>query len=210
MRGSVRCFSVSAALLLLVAGCRNDAGRTRAAVGTARQLLFDDSLVDSKVGFALTVNPLVRTGGPALHPETAWERGCTSASVVEAGGSYKMWYTATDEKGVPRLCYAVSTNAADWTRPEVGLFDYQGSKRNNIVSLQDGNVFVDPSAPPERRFKRIGTGGKFQYRSVYAGGARFRYDRNPPATWHYAGVAGAYSPDGIHWTACRDETIMPW
>ena len=156
------------------------------------------------------MNPLVRTGGPALRPAAPWERGCTSPSVVEAGGSYKMWYTATDEGGVSRLCYAVSTDGAQWTRPEVGRFEYQGSKRNNIVSLQNGNVFLDPSASPERRFKRIGDGGKFAYKSVYGGGARFRYDRNPPATWHYSGVAGGYSPDGIHWTACQDETIMPW
>ena len=62
---------------------------------------------------------------------------------------------------------------------------------------------------PKRRFKCIYGGGKYAYESVYEGGARFRYDTDPPARWHYAGIAGAYSSDGIHWTP-YEKLIMPW
>ena len=81
---------------------------------------------------------------------------------------------------------------------------------NHIVLLSIGNVFLDPSAADKRRFKMICDRGKYICPSAYAGGARFRYDDEPPAAWHYSGIGGAYSPDGIQWTFTEEESIMPW
>ena len=180
------------------------------AFGTTKQLLFDDALVEAKEGFATTMNPATRSNTPVLTAEKPWERhGCSCPTVMLDEGVYKMWYTANGEDGAMRECYATSTDGMHWERPNLGLIDYQGSRNNNIIPLRHETIFKDPSAEPERRFKSISGGGKYDYVSVYGGGARFRYDENPPETWHYGSVAGAYSPDGIHWTAC-DKLIMPW
>ena len=182
------------------------------ALGTAKQLLFDDALVEAKEGFTTTMNPATRTNTPVLAPEKPWEsHGCSNPTVMLDEGVYKMWYSANGEDGVPRDCYATSTDGIHWKRPNIGLIDYQGSRENNIISLNlnHGSIFKDPSAKPERRFKCILGAGKYDYVSVYGGGARFRYDENPPDTWHYGSVGGLYSPDGIHWTPC-EKLIMPW
>ena len=179
-------------------------------LGTAKQLLFDDTLVEAKEGFATTMNPATRSDTPVLTAEKPWERhGCSCPTVMLDEGIYKMWYTANGEDGTMRECYATSTDGIHWERPNLGLIDYQGSRDNNIIPLRHETIFKDPSAEPERRFKSISGGGKYDYVAVYGGGARFRYEENPPETWHYGSVAGAYSPDGIHWTAC-DKLIMPW
>ena len=182
------------------------------ALGTAKQLLFDDALVEAKEGFTTTMNPATRTNTPALAFEKPWEsHGCSNPTVMLDEGVYKMWYSANGEDGVPRDCYATSTDGIHWKRPNIGLIDYQGSRENNIISLNlnHGSIFKDPSAEPEQRFKCILGAGKYDYVSVYGGGARFRYDENPPDTWHYGSVGGLYSPDGIHWTPC-EKLIMPW
>lgn len=61
------------------------------AVGTAKQLLFDDALVEAKEGFTTTMNPATRTNTPVLAPEKPWEsRGCNNPSVMLDEGVYKM------------------------------------------------------------------------------------------------------------------------
>ncbi len=182
------------------------------ALGTAKQLLFDDAFVEAKEGFTTIMNPATRSNAPVLTPEQPWEsRGCSNPTVMLDEGVYKMWYSANGEDGIARDCYATSTDGIHWKRPNIGLIDYQGSRENNIISLNlnHGSIFKDPSAKPEQRFKCILGAGKYDYVAIYGGGARFRYDENPPETWHYGGVGGLYSPDGIHWTPC-EKLIMPW
>jgi hypothetical protein len=181
-------------------------------LGTRRQLLFNDSLVSDLSGeFQITPNPAQRTEGPVLSPEEPWERyGLHSVSVVEHDGLYRLWYGARGEDKVGRLCYATSSDGIHWTRPSLGIVEYEGSKENNIVLASVGSVFLDPSASDEKRFKLICGRGKYTYVSYYDGGARFRYAEKPPASWHYSGIGGAYSPDGVHWTYTEKESILPW
>jgi len=126
-------------------------------LGTRRKLLFNDSLVsDPKGGFQITPDPAQRTEGPVLSPEKPWERyGLHSVSVVDHNGLYKLWYGARGEDKVGRLCYATSSDGIHWTRPDLGLVEYEGSKENNIVLENVGSVFLDPSASDEKRFKII-------------------------------------------------------
>ncbi len=181
-------------------------------LGTQRHLLFNDSLVaDAGGGFEITLNPALRTEGPVLSPEKPWEKyGLHSVSVVDHDGLYKLWYGARGEDKVGRLCYATSTDGIHWSRPSLGLVSYRGNKENNIVLTDVGSVFLDPSASDEKRFKLICGRGKYTYVSFYDGGARFRYADTPPASWHYSGIGGAYSPDGVHWTYTENESILPW
>lgn len=191
--------------------------------GLKKQLLFDDAIIEVREGFTPVMNPTLCTHVPVLAPEKPWEqRGCSAPTVMLDEGVYRMWYCAGGQDGVPRCCYATSTDGMRWERPDLGLIDYEGRRDNNIVLMNyegsgdhnvtyfhHGSMFKDPVDRPERRFKCIYGGGHYAYESVYAGGARFRYDTAPPATWRYPGVAGAYSADGIRWTAYED-LIMPW
>ncbi len=103
--------------------------------GTENQLLFDDALVEDKLGFTLTLNPPVKAETVALTPERPWEAGGVHlASVVEGGdGIHRMYYGATGEDGVRSLCYATSSDGVVWERPSLGIEDSGGSRDNNLV-----------------------------------------------------------------------------
>jgi len=55
-------------------------------------------------------------------------------------------------------CYAESSDGLTWTRPNLGIFSFDGNRENNIVwDLHGACVFKDEDAlDPEQRYKAIG------------------------------------------------------
>ena len=95
-------------------------------------------------------------------------------------GLFKCWYTGADQAHVNwrRTGYAFSEDGVRWTKPTLGLYEYNGSKANNICFDELGAVIRDPTEPdPARRFKMV---------------TKYLDEREP--------AHAAYSPDGIHWT----------
>jgi hypothetical protein len=124
-----------------------------------------------------------RTTEPLLKADKPWEDFCVNyARVLKIGKSWHMWYNAFDHTyktdADVSLCYAVSKDGLHWTKPNLGLVDYAGSKKNNILAkgICVPGVFLDESAPPEERFKII----------------YIQHTQNWP-------TFGGTSPDGIHW-----------
>jgi hypothetical protein len=71
------------------------------------------------------------------------------------------------------VCYAISKDGIVWEKPELGIVDFNGSSRNNLVmrKVMGAGVCMDPrDADPERRYKMISS------KTV------------------------AFSADGIHWS----------
>lgn len=87
------------------------------------------------------------------------------------------------------LLYAESTDGITWTKPNLGMTDWKGSKANNLIE-KDGmttGIYLDEEAHPSERYKIVtGSNGK-------------------------GGVAT--SADGIHWNNTKDlakETYGRW
>jgi hypothetical protein len=90
-------------------------------------------------------------------------------SIVRDQGRFKLWYIAIDaEFGNPaswvrslRPAYAESDDGIHWTRPELGLVEHGGSRKNNLVAVEPAplrminlKVLVEPDDPdPARRYK---------------------------------------------------------
>ena len=59
-------------------------------------------------------------------------------------------------------CYAESRDGFHWVKPELGLFEFEGSKKNNIVysvpRLDNFTPFKDtnPDCPPDERTRPVG------------------------------------------------------
>jgi hypothetical protein len=85
-------------------------------------------------------------------------------------------------------CYAESKDGIHWTKPELGLFDFNGSKRNNIVWDQEGThcftPFLDanPVAAADARYKAL--------------------------TRVKGGLMALKSADGIHWTPMAEKPVI--
>jgi hypothetical protein len=141
-------------------------------------LLVDDHDVLYRPGTERILQPPARhPRNPLIGDERSYERTVAYCSVHRdpRTGKYQLWYQAHNgRKGY--LCYAVSDDGLAWTKPSLGLFDWEGSKANNIVlddPMYGASVVFDAADPdPARRYKAA-------------------YFRN--------GMALAFSPDGVHW-----------
>ena len=111
---------------------------------------------DTPRGIRITAQPAERRGD-IIPKERPWEaRSIAVKTLLQDGDTYKLWATCVDAAGQGNACYYESADGQHWTRPNLGLVEYQGSKENNLIpSLPAESVFIDPSAPPEQRYKGI-------------------------------------------------------
>lgn len=176
-------------------------------IGSRRELMLDDNLVERFVGKAeLRLHHPVPQEIVLVH-DAPWEgNGSGYHSVFQDADGYRLYYRGWQlqvaegkliqpHPGVQ--CLALSPDGIHWTKPDLGLFEFDGSKHNNIV-LPTGKigavdadaahvaVFKDenPQCPPETRYKAI-------VRS-----------RGPK------GLLPFGSPDGIHWSPLSDGPVI--
>lgn len=164
-------------------------------------LLVDDSDILYRAGTRRVLHPAKRhPANPLIKPEHPWEGaiGWISVHHDSTSGKVQLWYqgysgkTAKEKKNESVVCYAESMDGVRFTKPVLRLFDYNGSRENNIVMIGNGGhgsrytnaVIVDPrERDPKRRYKMT------FYDWFRAADGR-----------EYPGVHAAFSPDGIHWT----------
>lgn len=116
-----------------------------------RLLFVDDRHVESSAAMTRVLNPPVKAGA-CFHIEKPWElKGARASCVVRWQEAYRLYYNVRVEDGRPGMAVATSTNGLSWERPELGIIDYQGSRRNNLIDVEgrggESCVFVDPAAP---------------------------------------------------------------
>ncbi|MEQ9409047.1 MAG: hypothetical protein RIK87_15025 [Fuerstiella sp.] len=167
-------------------------------IGGKLELFTDDHLIDSITGDV--ARQLIEPEPQEVVFETGepWE-GNTSGyySLFQDGDLYRMVYRGWqhDEKMKAShkevTCYAESKDGIHWTKPDLGLFEWNGSKHNNIIWLGPGThnftAFLDtnPAAPPKSRYKAFGGVGSF-------GG----------------GLVPFESADCIHWKQTREKPVI--
>jgi len=168
-----------------------------------RELFMDDYLVDQMKDVQILVHRPVREE-IAVHCDAPWEgNGCGYYTVLhdKQEAVFRMYYHAWQigngiESGGPlTIAYFESQDGITWTRPNLGLHDFGGSKENNIVldkmgdgtGCHDFSPFIDanPNAKPKSRYKATGAGIK-----------------SSKGVWAYE------SPDGIHWTPMADQPVF--
>ena len=95
-------------------------------------------------------------------------------------GEYRIYYIARDKSDRSMMALASSKDGLNFTKPNLGVFEYDGSKDNNLMNIPggDGNVFIDRNAPHTERYK---------YLTHFYGSGLFLY----------------VSEDGIHWSDKR-------
>jgi hypothetical protein len=137
-------------------------------LGSRVEMFVDDWLIDSNrspgnVSLQLQA-PLKReivlvTGKPWEGPDSAY------FTVFQDGPLVRLYYRgivpAGDTSAGQVTCYAESTDGVHFTRPNLGLFEFQGSKENNIIyrGIEAHNFApfrdANPAAQPEERYKAL-------------------------------------------------------
>jgi hypothetical protein len=158
-------------------------------------MALPSSAATTEAGGAPVLTVLDRTAEPLLKPDRPWEgMSLGYCTVLRIGQQWHMWYSSCDrnyrDDRDSYLCYARSDDGLHWTKPDLGIYSYKGSKANNVLCFGTHGitVFLDEQTPADERFKAVGV----------------RMDQ-ARGTWC---IYGAVSSDGIHWR-WRKEPLLP-
>lgn len=160
------------------------------ALRAAPLLLADDSGLARRENISRTVHPARTRTAPVLIADQPWEHlrvymwGTVHRD--DATGRFALWYMSRPPPPLTgtRNLYAVSDDGLRWRKPALGLFEFNGSKDNNLLGVGGGSLAVihDPLEPdPARRFKRFAHRAGGYYPAYSADGIRWTEGGGPPA-----------------------------
>ena len=145
-----------------------DAPAGPVALGGRKHLFIDDALIEKQENVRLVVNPPIAKQATDFRSDQAWEPtprfGAGQpdvASVWDEGDEIRLLYTNGGMwGGKPHAVgLAASRDGLHWTKPDLGLFSWDGSRHNNIVlrNASQGTAFKDqnPDVRPEHRYKYV-------------------------------------------------------
>ena len=169
-------------------------------IGSRLELMVDDHLIERLGGKAelRMQRPIPRE--VAIVHDAPWEgNNCAYHTVIQDEDVYRMYYRGTNldmkndklrQTHDAVVCYAESTDGVHWTKPKLGLFEFEGAKENNIIWKGKGShnfapmKDANPDCLPEAKYKALGglpgEGGLFAFRS----------------------------PDGIHWSLLSEQPVI--
>ncbi|MGZ4971435.1 MAG: hypothetical protein ACXWDN_01645 [Limisphaerales bacterium] len=121
---------------------------------TNLHLFVDDYEIARSTNLLRVVNRIKKHPQPVLVADKPWEGNRAQAwgSVIqETNGLLRMWYFAMNTDRVANemdrggYCYAESRDGIHWTKPNLGLVEFRGSKANNLFYTfsPDGKNVVD-------------------------------------------------------------------
>lgn len=169
-------------------------------VGSQRELFVDDALIQQQQRTGLKPH-LPEAREVILTCDAPWEGNISGYyTFIVDGDLFRVYYRGAhfDKKVTHEVtCYAESRDGVHWDKPKLGLFEFNGSKENNIIWMDPNwstktadhvvhnfTPFKDlnPECPPEARYKAL-AGEK-------------------------SGLKAFQSADGIHWTMVRKEPVL--
>jgi hypothetical protein len=166
-----------------------------------------EMLVDSEMVYE-TFNTYLRMNQPEkkeiiLRMDKPWEgigSGIYSTVFKDHEGKFRMYYRGTamsddnqlgniDKSEEQYTCLAVSDDGISWSKPELSLTDFRGSKKNNIIfsgrMAHNFSPFLDKKAkiPAEKLYKAV-------------------------AGYAPEGLMAFESPDGLQWKLLKKTPII--
>ena len=165
-------------------------------IGNRLELFVDDYLIDKIEGeiHQQLIEPEPKE--VVFVADESWEGNVSGYYTVFRDGDiyrmiYRGWELVYGGKAIHGevACYAESKDGIHWTKPDLGLFEWKGSKKNNIVlkkrpvthnfaAFRDDN----PATPDSARYKALGGGG--------------------------GGLVAYQSPDCKKWTLIQDQPVI--
>lgn len=171
-------------------------GRGYPEIGGRRELFVDHFLIEKLENARLALHAPM-DAGEVLKFDAAWEGPFSGYStIIKDGDTYRLYYRGRPNfgrDGNPEevTCYAESQDGIHFRKPQLGLYEVQGTKDNNIILAGQAPVhhnfcpFLDGrlGVAKERRFKALG-------------GTRS------------SGLIAYISGDGIHWHKLQDKPVI--
>jgi hypothetical protein len=186
---------LSGLFILLVLVCVPVRAAEPIDIGSRLELFVDDYLIDELDGAQQVLHQPTPREVAIVH-DAPWEGNiCFYHTVFWDGDLYRMYHRGahcddkTGKVSPQVVCYAESLDGIHWKKPELGLVEHDGSKKNNIIlpagpgahnfaPFRDAN----PDCKPDEQYKALG--------SVKGGLVAFK------------------SADGIHWSLISEKPVI--
>ncbi len=165
-------------------------------IGSRLELFIDHYLIESMDGAMLKMHEPVDEG-PVLQFDKPWEGPfCGYCTVIKDGDLFRLYYRGIADAGKDgnqneRTCYAESRDGVNWTKPNLGIHEINGSTDNNVILANAAPVthnfspFLDknPNANPAQKYKALGG-------------------------LNGSGLIAYVSPDGLHWERLQEKPVI--
>ncbi len=165
-------------------------------IGDNRELFVDQYLIENLTHVQQKLHH-PKNEGPVLYFDRKWEGNFSGYStVIKDGDLYRLYYRGIREIGNDGsesevTCYAESRDGKVWVKPELGIYEMDGSASNNIILANAAPVthnfspFLDknPNAKATERYKALGGIKK-------------------------SGLKAYISSDGIHWKILAGQPVI--
>lgn len=138
-----------------------------------RKVLWDMSLAEKAESIHLKMHRPVRKN-VILECGEPWEgETCGYGQIMHDGEKYRLYYRACgSNKGPANLgngrhaafCVAYSTDGKHFEKPDLGIYEYDGSRHNNIIFMNEDKSWIDnfaifidtnPNCPPNAKYKAL-------------------------------------------------------
>lgn len=114
-------------------------------LGNRRELFVDHFFIEQRSGTQLRLHT-PRDEGIALKFDVPWEGGFSGyVTIVQLSDKMRAYYRGKpiankDGSDDEVTCCAESTDGIHWTRPDVGVYEVQGTRKNNVVLMKAHSV----------------------------------------------------------------------
>lgn len=186
---------------------------------------FDDHSIPWQHNLKVTLEQAQKhPGNPVLRkgPKGTVDHGhaILYGTVIHDGKKFRMWYLAMFESELVGgqapgnwrpMCYAESDDGVAWIKPDLGLVEFNGSKRNNICLIEGKpesltrvndflSVLYEPDDPdPDRRYK-VAYIAHVPYEDIRGGMSGIGAKEKTPCV-----TVCATSADGLRWRVVGDR-----
>jgi hypothetical protein len=165
-------------------------------ISSRLELFLDDTLIEGMQGAAMKMHE-PRPAGAVLQFDKPWEgRYVGYVTVLTDEGLFRMVYrglptAGKDGSNLETTCIAESNDGIHWAKPDLGLFEVQGSRQNNVILAgmapfsHNFAPFLDsrPNVPGEERYKAL-------------------------AGTSETGLVPFVSEDGLRWRKMQDKAVI--
>jgi len=138
-----------------------------------RTVLWDMELAQKAESVYVKMHKPIRKNA-VLECNDAWEgEHCGYGQIIHDGEKYRLYYRGsganegpgTTDKGThTALCVAYSKDGKHFEKPDLEMYEYNGSKHNNVFFMKDGAAYIDnfaifkdtnPNCPKDAVYKAV-------------------------------------------------------
>jgi len=165
-------------------------------ISSNRELFVDQHLIE-KMNHVTQVLHTPVNEGTVLKFDNPWEGNFSAyCTIIQDGTLFKLYYRGIREAGKDGnenevTCYAESSDGVTWRKPNLGIYEINGSTDNNVILAHAAPVthnfspFLDknPNAKATERYKALGGTDK-------------------------TGLIAYVSADGVHWKKLQEDAVF--